>query len=319
MAYRAACSVAAQPGTRFNPLFIHGHVGLGKTHLLAATAHALHAAGRRVRYVSGEAFVNEMIEALRRDRMEAFRRRYRGIETLIVDDVQFLADKERSQAEFTHTFNALHQDGKQIVLASDRSPEEMQGVGIALRNRLAAGLTVDVRAPDPQLRRDLVERKLAASGVAAGDGVSELLCNHWWENVRELEGIITRVAAFAAVTSREVTRMLVEEALGIVARRPPRRVTVQAIKAMVCEEFGVTPEEIESAGRTARVCNSRQVAMYLCRQHTESTLARIGDAFGGRDHTTVAHALGAIERRLREDDRLRTTVRTLQERISSSR
>jgi chromosomal replication initiator protein len=316
MAYRAARAVVTEPGIRFNPLFVHGGVGLGKTHLLAAVANALITGGRPVRYLSGEAFVNEMIAALRRDRMEYFRRRFRGIDTLIVDDVQFLAGKARSQAEFTHTFNALHQNGKQIVLASDRAPEEMPGLEGALRNRFASGLTVDVTAPDPELRCALVQRKLEAVAIPPEDGVVELLTGHWWDNVRELEGLVTRVSAFATLTGRPMSRPLVEEALGIAGRRPPQRITLDNVAKLVCEEFGVTREEIESARRTARVALSRQVAMYLCRQHTDRSLAAIGQAFGGRDHTTVVHSLSVVERRLREDDRLRGAVRTVQERLT---
>jgi chromosomal replication initiator protein len=315
MAYRAAHAVATDPGIRFNPLFIHGGVGLGKTHLLAAVANALLAGGRPVRYLSGEAFVNEMIGALRRDRMEQFRRRFRGIDTLIVDDVQFFAGKARSQAEFTHTFNALHQNGKQIVLASDRAPEEMPGLEGALRNRFASGLTVDVTAPDAELRCALVRQKLDALSIVPEETVVELLTGHWWENVRELEGLVTRVSAYATLTGRHVNRTMVEEALGIAARRPPQRITMESVASLVCEEFGVTREEMESARRTARIALSRQVAMYLCRHHTDRSLAAIGQAFGGRDHTTVVHSLGVVERRLRVDDRLRVAVQTVQERL----
>jgi chromosomal replication initiator protein len=318
MAYRAAHAVATEPGIRFNPLFIHGGVGLGKTHLLAAVANQLRGACRPVRYLSGESFVNEMIAAIRRDRMEYFRRRFRAIDTLIVDDVQFLAGKARSQAEFTHTFNALHQNGKQIVLASDRAPEQMPGLEGALRNRFASGLTVDVATPDEALRRALVEQKLDAASVVADEGVVELLTGHWWENVRELEGLVTRIAAFASLTGRTVERSMVEESLGIAARRPPHRVTVEGVTRLVCEQFGVSREEIESSRRTARIALCRQVAMYLCRHHTDRSLTAIGQAFGGRDHTTVVHALGVIERRLCDDDRLRDAVRTLQDQLTRS-
>jgi chromosomal replication initiator protein len=248
--------------------------------------------------------------------MEYFRRRFRGIDTLVVDDVQFLAGKARSQAEFTHTFNALHQNGKQIVLASDRAPEEMPGLEGALRNRFASGLTVDVTAPDAELRCALVRQKLEAVAIPPEDGVVELLTGHWWDNVRELEGLVTRVSAFATLTGRPLSRPLVEEALGIAGRRPPQRITLDNVAKVVCEEFGVSREEIESARRTARVALSRQVAMYLCRHHTDRSLAAIGQAFGGRDHTTVVHSLSVIERRLREDDRLREAVRTVQERLT---
>ncbi|HWP64444.1 MAG TPA: chromosomal replication initiator protein DnaA [Candidatus Limnocylindria bacterium] len=316
MAYRAAKAVGTEPGVRFNPLFIYGGVGLGKTHLLAAIANALLAAGRPVRYVSGEVFVNEMIAAIRRDRMEQFRRRFRGIDTLVVDDVQFLADKARSQAEFTETFNALHQNGKQIVLASDRAPGVMPGFQGPLRNRLAMGLTVDVTAPDADLRCALVRQKLEAWNIVPDETVVELLTGHWWDNVRELEGLVTRVSAYAALTGKPVGRPLVEEALGISARRPPLRSTLENVARLVCEQFGVSREDMASARRTARVALSRQVAMYLCRQHTDRSLAAIGEAFGGRDHTTVVHSVAVVERRLREDDRLREAVRSVQERLT---
>jgi chromosomal replication initiator protein len=316
MAYRAAKAVATGPNVRFNPLFIHGGVGLGKTHLLAAIANALLAIRRPVRYVSGEAFVNELIVALQRNGMEQFRRRFRGIDTLVVDDVQFIAGKTRSQAEFTETFNALHQNGKQIVLASDRAPESMPNLGETLRSRFAAGLTVDVSAPDPDLRCALVRQKLEAVEIVPDEAVVELLTGHWWENVRELEGLVNRISAFSSLNGQAVDRILVEKALGIAVRRPPQRITLDSVTRLVCEEFGVTKEEMESARRTARVALSRQVAMYLCRQNTDRSLAAIGAAFGGRDHTTVVHSLAVVERRLRVDDRLRDAVRTVQERLS---
>lgn len=316
MAYRAAKAVATEPGIRFNPLFIHGGVGLGKTHLLAAVANALLAARRPVRYVSGEAFVNELIVALRRDRMEQFRRRFRGIDTLVVDDVQFISGKARSMAEFTETFNVLHQNGKQIVLASDRAPELMPNLADALRNRFAMGLAVDVTTPDPDLRCALVRQKLEAVDIVPDESIVEVLTGHWWENVRELEGLVTRVSAAATLNGRRVDRMLVEEALGIAVRRPPQRITLENVTKLVCEEFGVTREEMESARRTARVALSRQVAMYLARRNTDRSLAAIGQAFGGRDHTTVVHSLAVVERRLQVDDRLREAVRTVQERLT---
>jgi len=268
-----------------------------------------------VAWLSAENFVNEMIVALRADQMNQFRGRFRHIETLVVDDVQFLIGKRRSQEEFFHTFDALHGGSKQIVLASDRPPHEMPGIEATLRSRFASGLLADVQPPDPQLRRALVDRKASALGLTLGPDLIAYFADRWCMNVRILEGALTRLEAFASLTGRPVSLALAEEALAAHGDVSAQRVTIERIIGEVCRHYRLTRDEIVSPRRTARVSVPRQVAMYLCRHHTDAPLGAIGADLGGRDHSTVAHALGAIERRLREDVELREAVAALKARL----
>jgi chromosomal replication initiator protein len=313
----AARAVVAQPGARFNPLFLYGGVGLGKTHLLSAVAHGLSVERRQgaVAYIAAETFVNEWIGALKADRMAAFRRRFRGIDTLVVDDVQFLAGKMRSQEEFYHTFNALHEGRRQIVLASDRAPDEMPGLETTLRSRFVAGLLADVRAPDPALRLALVRQKAARLGMNLDPDLSAYIADGWCDNVRNLEGALNRLEAFTSLSGRTIDLELVREVLGA----PPAASSgpsVERIIAEVCQAFGISRTELVSARRTVRLSVPRQVAMYLCREHTDAPLTRIGAELGGRDHSTVVHALSAIEQRLARDGALRQTVSTVRARLA---
>jgi chromosomal replication initiator protein len=318
VAWRGARAVVDEPGGRFNPLFIYGGTGLGKTHLLTAVAHALHQ--RRtlaaVACLTAESFVNEMIAALRRHQMDQFRQRFRGIGTLVLDDIQFLADKKRSQEEFTHTFNALHDGRKQIVIASDRAPHELPGFEDALRSRLAAGLLADIQPPDPALRLALVRRKAVDAGLELDDEVASHIAEHWCQNGRELEGVLKRIEAFATLAQRPVTLALVREALAPYRRPVDASQSLARIVGEVCRQYQVTRAELTSSRRTARVVLPRHVAMYLCRRHTDAPLGVIGRELGGRDHSTVVHALGAIEERLRTDAELRAVVSMLEARLA---
>jgi len=319
VAYEAARAVVERPGARFNPLFVFGGVGLGKTHLLGAIANALAADGRKgnVASISAENFVNEMIAALRRRQMERFRQRFRGIGTLIVDDIQFFADKQRSQEEFTHTFNALYDGRKQIVVASDRAPGDLPGFGDTLRNRFAAGLLADVQPPDAALRVALVQRKAADRGLGLDDAVVQHLAERWCGNGRELEGALLRLEAYAGFGQRSVTLSLVREALAAHGRSGRRRLTVGRIVGEVCRHYRLSEGELVSPSRARRVAGPRQVAMYLCRQHTEESLETIGAELGGRDHSTVVHGLGVIEARLATDAALRDAVSSLEGRLAT--
>ena len=320
VAFRAAQDVVEQPGKRYNPLFIHGSFGLGKTHLLSAIGHAI---GRKrrggVACVTAEQFVNDMVGGLRRDQMDRFRNRYRAISTLVVDDVQFLGGKKRSQEEFAHTFNALHELGKQIVLASDRPPHELPDMEETLRSRFASGLLVDVLSPDAPLRRCLVERKAVALGLELQPGVVRYLADEWCRNVRELEGTLTRLSAVQSLCGRTLTLATARDALLPYARtrRTGERASVGRIIGEVCRHYQVTAVELASPSRKARLSVPRQVAMFLCRRHTDAPLQKIGAEFGGRDHSTVVHALGAIERRLAADQGLRQAVDALEEILSA--
>jgi chromosomal replication initiator protein len=322
VAFRAAQAVVESPGERFNPLFVHGRFGLGKTHLLYGLADAIARAGGRgggVVCITAEQFVNEMIAALRRDHMERFRQRYRGIGTLVVDDVQFLGGKRRSQEEFAHTFNALYELRKQIVLASDRPPDELPDMEETLRSRFASGLLVDVLPPDPALRVALVERKAAATRVVLDAATTRYLADDWCPNVRALEGAIMRLAAVTSFSGRPVSLAVAREALEPCRRRavPSERASVARILGEVCRHYQLSRAELASARRTARVNVPRQLAMYLCRRHTDAPLQAIGAELGGRDHSTVVHALGAIERRLAGDAELRSVVATLEARLGA--
>lgn len=321
VAFRAACAIVEAPGQRYNPLFIHGAFGLGKTHLLSAIGHAIRT-GRRgggVAHVTAEHFVNDMVGGLRRDQMDKFRHRYRGISTLVVDDVQFLGGKKRSQEEFAHTFNALHELGKQIVLASDRPPHELADMEETLRSRFASGLLVDILPPDASLRRSLVERKATALGLSLQPAVARYLAEEWCQNVRELEGTLTRLSAFADLCGRTLTLSAAREALAPYLRtvRTTERASVARIIGEVCRHYNVTQAELSSARRTARLSVPRQVAMFLCRRHTDAPLQAIGAELGGRDHSTVVHALGAVERRLGADASLRDAVAALEARLTA--
>jgi len=320
VAYRAARAIVESPGQRFNPLFVHGGFGLGKTHLLTAIAHELRREKRHggVASLTAEQFVNEMILALRRDQMDRFRHRYRGIGTLIVDDVQFLTGKKRSQEEFAHTFNALHGLRKQIVLASDRPPHELADLQDTLRNRFASGLLVDILPPEAPLRSALVEQKARRLGLTLQAPVARYLTTHWCDNVRELEGALTRLAALETLCGRPLTLAAAREALAPYLRQTlsSDRVSVARIVGEVCRQYQVTRAELASPRRTARLSVPRQVAMYLARRHTEAPLDAIGAELGGRDHSTVLYALEVVERRLASDAELRSTVATLEARIA---
>jgi len=317
VAFEAARSVVERPGLRFNPLFVYGSTGLGKTHLLTATASAVAElrSVASVAYLTAEAFVNEMISALRRHQMERFRQRFRGIGTLIVDDIQFLADKKRSQEEFTHTFNALHDGRKQIVIASDRPPHELPGFEETLRSRFASGLLADIQPPDQDLRQALVCRKASEAGLALDDDVMIHLAENWCSTGRQIEGVLRRIEAFGQLARKPITLALVREALA--PYRPPidGRKSLGRIVGEVCRHYQVSRTELTSSRRTARVTLPRHVAMYLCRRHTDAPLGAIGKELGGRDHSTVVHALGAIEERLRRDAELRATVSLLEARL----
>jgi chromosomal replication initiator protein len=320
VAYRAARAVVDHPGQRFNPLFVHGGFGLGKTHLLLAIGHAIGRSRRNggVACVTAEQFVNDMVGAIRRDQMDRFRARYRGITTLLVDDVQFLGGKKRSQEEFAHTFNALHELGKQIVLASDRPPHELPDMEETLRSRFASGLLVDILPPDADLRRKLVDHKARLLGLDLQPAVVRHLADEWCRNVRELEGTLTRLAAFASLCGRSLTLPVAREALAPYTRgaRSTERASVARIIGEVCRHYHVTHAELSSPRRTARLSVPRQVAMFLCRRYTEAPLQAIGAELGGRDHSTVVHALGAVERRLAGDADLRASVAVLEARLA---
>lgn len=316
----AACkAVAAQPGHHYNPLFLYGGVGLGKTHLANAIGHATIEAkpDARVAYLSAEAFMTQLITALRKDRMDDFKSTFRKIDVLIVDDVQFLANRERTQEEFFHTFNALHEGHRQIILTSDTIPKDIPGLEERLRNRFEWGLIADLQPPDMETRVAILEKKAEIDGLDLPRDVAMYLASKIDSNVRELEGCLTRLSAFASLSKTSITvdfaRQVLQDLL-----RDRSTVSIDTIQRIVCEHYGIRLGDLLSKKRTRNIAFPRQVAMYLARKLSGSSFPAIGDRFGGRDHSTVIHANQTVERRLKEDQRLRASVDEL-ERLSHAR
>jgi len=320
-AHAASKAVANQPGDHYNPLFIYGGVGLGKTHLVNAIGHQVldRNENARVVFLSSESFMNELIAALRRDRMDEFKARFRRIDVLIVDDVQFLAGRERTQEEFFHTFNSLYDGHHQIVLTSDKFPKEIPDLEERLRNRFEWGLIADIQPPDVETRIAILEKKAEFEGIELPQDVANFLATNIDSNVRELEGSLTRLGAFASLNKCPITVDFARDVLQSVLRdRTDRAITIESIQKAVCDFFRIRPNDLRSKRRTRTIALPRQVAMYLCRRYTNASFPVIGDRFGGRDHSTVIHAAQVIERRLREDPSFRATVERLERLLERS-
>jgi chromosomal replication initiator protein len=310
----AACSaVARQPGTHYNPLFIYGGSGLGKTHLVSAIGHAVQSRdpGLHVEYLSCDTFMTELVSSLRRDRMEQFKDRFRHVDLLIVDDVQLLAGRERTQEEFFHTFNTLHERRRQIVLTSDKVPKDIPELEERLRSRFEWGLIADIQPPDIETRLAILQRKAELERIPLPADVALFLAEQASANVRELEGWLTRIGAHASLHRREITLDYVRDILQLLGAERPPAVTFDAIAAAVCAHFAVRLEELQSRRRSRHIAGPRQVAMYLCRRLMQASLPRIGDLFQ-RDHTTVLHAIAQTEERLRTDIQLQADVEQLE-------
>jgi chromosomal replication initiator protein len=314
----AACkAVATQPGNHYNPLFLYGGVGLGKTHLANAIGHETteRQPQARIAYLSAETFMTQLINALRRDRMDDFKGMFRKIDVLILDDVQFLANRERTQEEFFHTFNALHEARRQIVLTSDKVPKDIAGLEERLRNRFEWGLIADIQPPDMETRVAILEKKAEIEGLDLPREVAMFLASQIDSNVRELEGSLTRLSAFASISktpiSVEFARTVLKDLL-----RDRRVITIEAIQASVCDHYRVRIGDLLSQKRTRNIVVPRQVAMYLARKLTTASFPAIGERFGNRDHSTVIHAFNTVSERLAEDAAVRDAVdhieRTLQ-------
>ena len=291
--HAAAVAVAEQPARAYNPLFIWGDSGLGKTHLLHAVGHYAQRLfpGMRVRYVSTEEFTNDFINSLRDDRKVAFQRRYRDIDVLLVDDIQFLEGKEGTQEEFFHTFNTLHNANKQIVVSSDRPPKRLETLEDRMRTRFEWGLITDIQPPELETRIAILRKKAAQDRLAVPDDVLSFIAERIERNIRELEGALIRVTAFASLNRQPVDTQLAEIVLrDLIPDSGASEITASTIMGVTAEFFGVTMDELCGPGKTKALAQSRQIAMYLCRELTDLSLPRIGQTFGGRDHTTVMHA-----------------------------
>ncbi|HEY8489816.1 MAG TPA: chromosomal replication initiator protein DnaA [Dehalococcoidia bacterium] len=309
LAHAAAHSVAERPGETYNPLFLYGGVGLGKTNLLHAIGHRVQAARLRVLYVSSEQFTNEFVNAIRERRNEEFRAKYRNVDVLLIDDIQFISGKEQTQEEFFHTFNDLHAANRQIVITSDRSPRYISLLEDRLRSRFEWGLIADIQPPDLETRLAILRAKAEEQGVALPQDVYDLIAHRVQHNIRELEGSLNRVIAFAKLMRSEVTLDLATQALAGLAQPGSRRVpTPDAILKAVAEFYQLTPEALRSKSRDKRLAWARHVAMYLLREDGQRPLTEIGRLLGGRDHSTVIHGCTKVEQALAEDLRLRQEV-----------
>ena len=304
-AHAAALSVAEMPGLAYNPLFICGPPGLGKTHLLHSIANYVrdHGGGLSVLYTTAEAFTNHFIGALHHDGIDAFKTAYRGVDVLLVDDVQFLQSKAKTEEEFFHTFNALHASGAQLVLTSDRLPRDMGALEDRLRERFEAGLVCDVKPPDYGTRLTILRKRVLQDGVRSVDADAlSLIAERVDSNIRALEGALIRIVAFGSLTGRPVTTQLVEEVLGgLYPDLRPRARSVEEIQRRICQTFDISMDDLVSTSRAQSVAWPRQVAMYLTRELTDATLPAIGRAFGNRNHTTVLHACRRVAERIAVD------------------
>ena len=310
-AHAASLAVAEAPAQAYNPLFLYGGVGLGKTHLMHAIGHYIlnQTPNTKVVYVTSEKFTNELINSIREYRNEEFRNKYRNVDVLLIDDIQFIAGKEGTQEEFFHTFNALYEANKQIIISSDRPPKEIPTLEDRLRSRFEWGLIADIQPPDLETRIAILRKKANMENIQIQDDVLHYIATKIKSNIRELEGALIRVVAYSSLTNKSITLDLAEEALkDIISTNKPREITVDLIKEEVGKEFNVKIEDFNSKKRTRAIAFPRQIAMYLTRELTDLSLPKIGDEFGGRDHTTVIHACDKISKDISEDQQLKERI-----------
>jgi chromosomal replication initiator protein len=313
-AHAASLAVAESPAKAYNPLFIYGGVGLGKTHLMHAIGHHVLAQNKnaKVVYVSSEQFTNELINSIKDDKNVAFRNKYRNVDVLLVDDIQFIAGKERTQEEFFHTFNALYEDNKQIILSSDRPPKEIPTLEARLRSRFEWGLITDIQAPDFETRIAILRKKAETENMMIPSEVFDFIARNIKSNIRELEGALTRIIAYSSLSNRDISGELASEALkDIISSSKPKKVDTDLIKEIISNHYNLSVEDLVSRKRTRQISNPRQIAMYITRELTELSLPKIGEDFGGRDHTTVLHAYDKISKEIKVNSDLKISIEKL--------
>ncbi|MGC9998024.1 MAG: chromosomal replication initiator protein DnaA [Terriglobia bacterium] len=303
-AHAAAHAVAQNPAKAYNPLFLYGGVGLGKTHLMQAVGHTIKHNWKEMRlsYVSSEAFTNDVITSLRNDRMYSFREKYRNVDVLLMDDIEFIAGKERTMEEFFHTFNALYEAQKQIVISSDCPPKDIPGLEERVRSRFAWGLLADLQPPDLETKRAILDKKCEAQGVTLPEEVSDFIARKIRSSIRDLEGALTRLVAYSSLTGAEVSLAMAQQVLKNLVDLGERRVSIEIIQRAVCQEFGLSLPQLRAKNNSRPVAYPRQVAMYLAKELTTASLPQIGREFGGKHHTTVLHSINKISE-LRQSDR----------------
>ncbi|WP_025027511.1 chromosomal replication initiator protein DnaA [Caldalkalibacillus mannanilyticus] len=320
-AHAASLAVAEAPAKAYNPLFIYGGVGLGKTHLMHAIGQYIveHNPKAKVVYLSSEKFTNEFINSIRDNKTVEFRNRYRNIDILLIDDIQFLAGKEQTQEEFFHTFNSLHEESKQIIISSDRPPKEIPTLEDRLRSRFEWGLITDITPPDLETRIAILRKKAKAENLDIPNDVMVYIANQIDTNIRELEGALIRVVAYSSLVNQDMNAELATEALkDIIPNSKPKMITIYRIQQVVSDHFGLKVEEFKAKKRTKAVAFPRQIAMYLSRELTDASLPKIGEEFGGRDHTTVIHAQDKIKKSIQTDTHIQKTIQSLIEIIKNS-
>ena len=318
-AHAASLAVAESPAKAYNPLFIYGGVGLGKTHLMHAIGHYIlqNNPNAKVVYVSSEKFTNELINAIKDDKNEEFRTKYRSVDVLLIDDIQFIAGKERTQEEFFHTFNTLHEANKQIILSSDRPPKEIPTLEDRLRSRFEWGLIADIQAPDFETRMAILKKKADVEKLNVPNEVMVYIATKIKSYIRELEGALIRIVAYSSLTNREITVDLASEALkDIISNKQNKSITIDLIQDVVATYFNLRVEDLKSQRRTRNVAYPRQIAMYLSRKLTDMSLPKIGEEFGGRDHTTVIHAYEKISESLNRDESLEHTLNDITKKLT---
>lgn len=320
-AHAASLAVAEAPAKAYNPLFIYGGVGLGKTHLMHAIGHYVleHNPAAKVVYLSSEKFTNEFINSIRDNKAENFRNKYRNVDVLLIDDIQFLAGKEQTQEEFFHTFNTLHEESKQIVISSDRPPKEIPTLEDRLRSRFEWGLITDITPPDLETRIAILRKKAKAEGLDIPNEVMLYIANQIDSNIRELEGALIRVVAYSSLINKDINADLAAEALkNIIPNSKPKIISISDIQKVVGQHYHVKLEDFKAKKRTKSVAFPRQIAMYLSRELTDSSLPKIGEEFGGRDHTTVIHAHEKISKLLQTDEQFQKQVKEIEDILRGS-
>jgi chromosomal replication initiator protein len=302
-AHAAARAVAEAPSKAYNPLFLYGGVGLGKTHLMQAVGHHIKSNSKdmRLSYVSSERFTNEVINSLRYDRMVSFREKYRNVDVLLMDDIEFIAGKERTQEEFFHTFNALYEGQKQVVISSDCPPKEIPGLEARLRSRFAWGLTADLQPPDVETKMAILAKKSDALGLVLPDNVAEFIATKIKSSIRDLEGALTRLIAYSSLTGADITLPMANQVLKNLVDLEERRISIENIQRVVCQEFSLALSQLKAKNNSQAIAYPRQIAMYLAKELTPASLPQIGKEFGGKHHTTVIHSINKITQKRKAD------------------